>query len=165
MASKALCHTHRAFPYSVIWEAFLESERNKCKDPQPDMWRYIIIGMSLFNRPPELMKSWEREGRKRYKSHNGWRTQGKQDPLNQQSQYIRTHRDESSRHGVYMCLHQVLLNGTFSLIYLWNSWLWERGGLWLLSLLLGLLSFSLIALSDIDMIIFALFYCILFWHV
>lgn len=63
-------------------------------------------------------------------------------------------------------LHQFfsVFMAIFSLVFLWESWVCERVGLWLLCLLLGLFSFHCSALSSLNVMVWVLFYYILFYH-
>lgn len=63
----------------------------------------------------------------------------------------------------YMGLHQghSIYIMDINLIFLWDFWLWEQVGLWILYLLIGLICSCEVAMSNFDMIVFALFYYIL----
>lgn len=74
----------------------------------------------------------------------------------------RAHRDWSSKHRASTGPHQVLCTRySFSLIFLWDSCMCEQMGLWFLCLLLGFFSFCWCALSNFNVMVFILSYCIL----
>lgn len=129
------------FHSNTIREASSCSRRNKSRDPPADITTQRAWSTQPYIRclHPFLPIKAQRTPQKSVRARlDGGHQESKAFYINW-AQVIWTHRVWSSKHRAYMGLDQILYIYTtaFSLVFLWNSWVCEQPGLWLLCFLLG----------------------------
>ena len=104
------CYTHRSVPYTSSSEKLpLEADDNRCVEPQLDIrWRENLNGRSSSNPFAHSTGNTAEKEWRDCKSQKGWRTLGEQGLLSQPSKVQINSETETSKHGAYMALHQVL---------------------------------------------------------